>query len=44
MQKLKTNSPLIIDPNAILACPIALEFFKPVPGRYPKIIQQDGII
>jgi hypothetical protein len=28
----KANSPLFIDADAILPCPIALEFFEPVAG------------
>jgi hypothetical protein len=33
----KTNSPLIVDPNAVLPQPIAGESLKAIPGNGPKI-------
>jgi len=33
----ETNAELIVHADAVLACPVALQGFKPVAGRNPKI-------
>jgi hypothetical protein len=34
----KTDSPLLIHPDAVLALPVAGKFFQPVPRRSTKIL------
>jgi hypothetical protein len=38
----KTDTPLIIDTNAVLPRTIILECFKVIPGWHPQIIQSAG--
>ena len=35
----KTNAPLIIDPNAVLALSVAFEGFEPIPRQLAEITQ-----
>jgi hypothetical protein len=35
----KADTPLIVDPNAELACALALQGFQTIPRWYSKIIQ-----
>jgi len=35
----KTNSPLIIDPNTVLAPAISVELLKAIAGRNPQVIE-----
>jgi hypothetical protein len=36
----KADTPLIVDPNAHLSCPIPLEDFEPIAGRIAKIFNR----
>jgi hypothetical protein len=36
---LEADAPLVVDPNAVLPAPVALEGLKPVCGRDPKVVQ-----
>lgn len=38
----KTNSPPVIDSNAVLASTITLECFQPIPGRHAEVIKTLG--
>jgi hypothetical protein len=40
----KTDTPLIIDTNAVLTGTITLECFKVITGRHPQIIKSTGDI
>jgi len=40
----EADSPLIIDPDAVLTFPISLQCFKSIRGRQTKIFQSDGSI
>jgi hypothetical protein len=40
----KANSPLIIDTDRMLACPITPQRLEPVSWRYAKILQDTRII
>jgi hypothetical protein len=40
----KTDSPLIIDPNAVLPCPISLQRFKSISWRGNQVSQFRGCI
>src|SRR5207248_1858333 len=35
----KADSPLIVDPDAVLPTPITAEFLQPVTGRHTQVIQ-----
>jgi len=35
----KTDAPLIVYPNAVLACTIATQKFEPVTRRYAQIVE-----
>jgi hypothetical protein len=35
---------LIVDPNAVLPCPVSAELLQPVGWRNAEIVQCDGII
>jgi hypothetical protein len=35
----KTNSPLIVDPDAVLALPITVELLEAIARRNPQIIE-----
>lgn len=39
---MKTDAPLIVDPNAVLAAAFAFERFKTIAGRHTLIIQTSG--
>ena len=41
---LETDSPLIIDPNAILPCTVAAEFFEAICGWDSQVIEVDGVV
>ena len=36
----KADAPLIVDPDAVLSRPIALEPLEPIPGWHPKVIER----
>jgi len=38
----KTDTPLIVDANAVLAETVTLESFKVIPGRHSQIIKTAG--
>jgi hypothetical protein len=38
----EADTPLIVDPDAVLARPIAPQGLKPIPGRRAQIAQIDG--
>jgi hypothetical protein len=38
----KANAPTVVDPDAVLACPVALEGFQVVAGWAAKIFQPPG--
>ena len=38
----KTDPPLLVDTNAVLAGTVAFECLKPIAGRYLQIIQATG--
>jgi len=40
----EANPPLIVDPDAILPCPITAELLQPVCWRDAEIVQRDGIV
>jgi hypothetical protein len=40
----KTDPPLLIDADAVLPPPIALQRFEPIAGRYAEIVQRSGLI
>jgi len=40
----ETHSPLIVDPDAVLTAPSALEFLQPVRRRHSQIIQVLGTV
>jgi hypothetical protein len=39
----KADAPLAVDPDAMLAPSVPLEFFQPVGRRDPKVVQEGGI-
>ena len=41
---LETDSPLVIDSDAVLSCSIAAEFFESICGRDSQVIEVDGIV
>jgi hypothetical protein len=44
LSPLETDSPLVINPNAVLPRTISRELFQPVRGRNPKILKRYGTI
>jgi hypothetical protein len=40
----EADAPLVIDPNAILACAVTLQGFQSVAGWNPKLIQPAGLV
>ncbi|MNL61162.1 hypothetical protein D3C87_1850520 [compost metagenome] len=38
----KADAPLVIDANAPLTCPFALEAFQPIAGRHTQVLQGAG--
>jgi hypothetical protein len=40
----ETESPLIIDPNAVLALARAAQFFEPIARRNPQVLDRSGIV
>jgi hypothetical protein len=40
----KADSPLVVDPDAVLPATIAAEFFEAVARRYPHVVQILGAI
>jgi hypothetical protein len=40
----ETDSPLIVDANAVSARPIAFQAFQAVSGRTPKVVNRNGRI
>jgi hypothetical protein len=36
---LKTDPPLIVDPNAVLTLPLPRELLEPIPGWYSEIVE-----
>jgi hypothetical protein len=38
----ETDPPLVVDANAVLAIPVALQGFKPIARRDPQVIQGRG--
>jgi len=36
----EADAPLIVDPDAMLAGTVALQFLQPVAGRHPQILQR----
>lgn len=41
---LEADSPLVIDPDAVLPLPVALQSFKPVSGQDRKILNSDRCV
>ena len=41
---LKTDSPLVIDADAMLPCTVAAKFFKSIRGRDSQVIEVDGVV
>jgi hypothetical protein len=39
----KTDTPLVVDANAVLSQSVALQSFETIAGRYPQILQFDSI-
>lgn len=39
---LETNAPLVIDADAVLTGPVALQLLKPVAGRFSEVFQRVG--
>lgn len=40
----KTNAPLVVNPNAVLTGPCALEGFEPVGWGHPEIVQTFRVV
>jgi len=40
----KTDAPLIVDPNTMLALPVAFQAFKPIGRRDPEVVKGPGVI
>ena len=40
----KAYPPLIVDPDAVLPCPVAAELLQPVCWRNAEVVQCDGIV
>jgi hypothetical protein len=39
----KANPPLIVNPDAVLSCPVAAKLLQPVRWRNAEIVKRDGI-
>jgi hypothetical protein len=44
VRPLETDTPLIVDANAVLTLPVAAQRFKLVGGRDAEIINRDGMV
>jgi hypothetical protein len=40
----KTDPPPLVDADAVLAAPLALQRFEPIAGRHPEIIQRSRLV
>jgi len=41
---LETDSPLVIDADAMLPCAVTAKFFESIRGRHAQVIEVDGVV